>query len=352
VLLLLVALFWQRFMARARLTDAALVFVCAAILALTWSLFHLAWLLAMALVLVLLRRREWRKVVAAAAVPVLVVALWYGKNLVLFGEFTGSTWFGMSLARMTDAALDRGERQALRESGAISPISFVTPFRAPQQYYGLVPKPPVSGIPVLDQDLKPSGEPNYNNLVYVAASRQYGRDAVAILRALPAAYIGSVMTSYLRTLRPAGASPFFGANSVHVTPLLRLEQFFDGRLGSGRRDGTQDYLAHCLSDAGWSIGAAYVFAFMVGLALLFRRARPSRSGSLFFLAASALWVVAAANAVEVGENDRFRFVSDPMAFALLVVAVNKARAAVLTNRAGATGRSAAPPATQSCASPG
>ena len=37
------------------------------------------------LALVLFRRRDWRKVLAAAAMPVLVVVFWYGKNLVQVG---------------------------------------------------------------------------------------------------------------------------------------------------------------------------------------------------------------------------------------------------------------------------
>ena len=35
----------------------------------------------------------------------LVVAMWYGKNLVQVGEFTGSTWFGMNFSKMTNSML-------------------------------------------------------------------------------------------------------------------------------------------------------------------------------------------------------------------------------------------------------
>ena len=81
VLLLLSSLFWQRFARQGRFLDVLLLVACAALIALTWSLFHLVWLLGLVLALMLFRRRDWRKVLTAAAVPVLVVVLWYGKNL-------------------------------------------------------------------------------------------------------------------------------------------------------------------------------------------------------------------------------------------------------------------------------
>jgi hypothetical protein len=103
VLLLLAALFWHRFLNRGRFLDALTLFVCTALLALTWSLFHLVWLLGLVLALTLPRRKDWQKVLAAAAVPVLVVVFWYGKNLIQIGEFTNSTWFGINLSKMTNA---------------------------------------------------------------------------------------------------------------------------------------------------------------------------------------------------------------------------------------------------------
>ena len=321
VLLLLAALFWQRFVWRRRYLDALLLFICAALLALTWSLFHLVWLLALVLALVLLQRRDWRKVLAAAAIPLLVVAFWYGKNLVQFGQFTGSTWFGMSLSKMTNCALTGPERQALYASGVISPGSFIQPFSSPDRYYGDAPKPLPTGIPVLDQELKPSGAPNYNNVVFVAVSRQYGRDALRILAAYPSAYLRTVVISYLRCFRPASSDPVLARNAAHVSTLIRLEEIvFDGRF-SYHRQPAADPVIHfqqCLSETGWFIAIAYALAFAIGLVLLLRPALRAQRSSLFFLWFNAVWVVIAANAVEIGENDRFRFAADPLVFALLV----------------------------------
>lgn len=141
VLPLLVALFWHRFFHRGRFLDALTLFVCTALLAVTWSLFHLVWLLGLVLALALLRRKDWQKVLAAAAVPVLVVAFWYGKSLIQIGDFRNSTWFGINFSKMTNSMLTVPERRALYDNGSISAVSMVPPFSNPDRYYGAIPKP-------------------------------------------------------------------------------------------------------------------------------------------------------------------------------------------------------------------
>ena len=111
--------------------------------------------------------RDWRKVLAAAGVPFLIVTLWYCKNLALFGEFTGSTWSGMNFSKVTSSMLTASELLVLHDNGIISATSLVAPFSFPNKYYSAVPKPPLTGIPVLDQERKASDAPNFNNAVFI-----------------------------------------------------------------------------------------------------------------------------------------------------------------------------------------
>jgi hypothetical protein len=293
VLLLLAALFFQRFMQEGRFADALLLFTCAATLALTWSLFHLVWLSALVLALVFIRRRDWRKVLAAAAVPVLVVVLWYGKNLVQVGQFTGSTWFGMNFSRITNSRLTKPERQALYDDGAISPISMIQPFRL-LECYGDAPGQS-TGIPVLDQEVKPSGSPNFNNRRYVDISRLYGRDALQVLRLRPVAYVRGTAEAYSLYFQPASAYSFLGGNAAHL-----------GAVGS--------------VNAGGLVVLAYMFiVFFLPVLLLRHPLFRTRSPTLLFLSLNVAWMTLAGNTVEVGENNRFRFATDPLVFAILVV---------------------------------
>jgi hypothetical protein len=166
VMLLLAALFFHRFVRRGLARDAGALFGLSAALALTWSLFHLAWMVLLVLITVLARRDLWRRIAATAAVPLLVVTLWYGKNLLQVGQFTSSTWFGMNFSKMTNSMLTVPERRSLYDEGVISAVSMTPPFSNPDRY-GSVPAPPPTRIPVLDQQMKPSGVPNFNNLLYV-----------------------------------------------------------------------------------------------------------------------------------------------------------------------------------------
>ena len=336
VVLLLAALFWQRFARQGRFLDALLLFACAALLALTWSLFHLIWLLGLMLALVLLRRRDWRKTLAAAAVPALVVVLWYGKNLVQVGEFTGSTWFGMNFSKMTNSMLAAPERRALYDKGDISGVSLVPPFSAPDDYRNALTSPALTGIPVLDQELKSTGIPNFNSRLYLGVSRQYGRDALTILRKHPSAYLRGLAESYLLYFMPASAYLFLAANAGHIKTLERFASIaLDGRFvyhsdRTLRQTQPARYYLQCLLNIGWLLLLAYISVIVFGLILLLRRSRSSfivhrwplrplsDSAALLFIWFNVAWMTFVANALEVGENNRFRFVADPLVFTFLV----------------------------------
>jgi len=328
VLLLLTALFWQRFVRRGRSLDAVLLFAAAGLLAMTWSLFHLVWLLGLVLTLVLFRRKDWRKVVLAAAVPLLLVVLWYGKNLVQVGEFTGSTWFGINFSKMTNSMLTIPERRTLYDNGTISAVSLLPPFSEPDKYYGALPKPGRTGVPVLDQEMKPSGVANFNNALFVAVSRQYGRDARRILTVQPVAYLRGLAESYLIYYLPANAYLFLDNNATRIKGLARLASILDGRFfyhtdRSLRLTRPAQYYLQGFLNTGWFLILAYALVLAAGLALLLR---PSpflpQPPSLFLLWFNVAWVTLLANAFEVGENNRFRFVTDPLVFAFLAALVS------------------------------
>jgi hypothetical protein len=324
VLLLIAALFWQRFTRNGRLLDALLLFICASLLVLTWSLFHLVWLLVIVLALALFRRRDRRKVLATAAVPVLVVVLWYGKNLVQVGEFTGSTWSGMNFSKMTNSMLTVPERRALHDNGTISAVSMVPPFSEPDKYGGLIAKPEPTGIPVLDQEMKPSGVPNFNNSLYVPVSRQYGRDAFRILAARPTAYLRGLAESYLLYFLPASAYLFLDNNAEHIKGLVRVASVLGGRFTyhfdrSLRLTQPGRYYLQGFLNTGWFLIITYLLVLILGPVLVFRCSSFSmQRSSLFLLWFNVAWMTLVANALEVGENNRFRVVTDPLVFAFLV----------------------------------
>ncbi|MDB5096329.1 MAG: hypothetical protein JWM80_750, partial [Cyanobacteria bacterium RYN_339] len=174
-----------------------------AVLALTRSMYHLVWLGGIAAWLAWALPAERRRVLLAAVGPLLLVALWYAKNLLVFGMFSASSSVGMSFAKLSLGESRREQREAFHAAGLISDLAVVGPWRPlalyPPAYWQLPP----TGISLLDAPLKPSGEPNFHHLAYVGIARQFGRDAVAVVRTHPEIYLKGVGKAFLTYLRPA-----------------------------------------------------------------------------------------------------------------------------------------------------
>ena len=95
---------------------------------LTRSLFHLGWLVVVVILVILTVPAYTRRALTVAIPALLVVVAWYAKNLVLFGTFSASTWFGMNVALMTTNALPPAPREVLIARGKLSPVARIRPF--------------------------------------------------------------------------------------------------------------------------------------------------------------------------------------------------------------------------------
>src|SRR5205814_4716433 len=135
-----------------------------AVVVLSRSIFHLVWLLVVAGTIMLLRRRQWKQVAAAAAVPIALCVGLYTKNLVQFGTFTGSSCLGLNLERVTTFRLAEAERRVLVRQGRLSRYALLNPYflplTTPDAFAGRTP----TGVPLLDRPQKSTGNPNFDNL--------------------------------------------------------------------------------------------------------------------------------------------------------------------------------------------
>ncbi len=324
VCLVWAAVFLHRFLTRPNTREAACLFTMLAALALTWSMFHFCWLLLGLALLVLLRRKHWKQLVAGAAVPVLLVFTWYAKNLVLFRQFAATSWSGMNFSKITNAMLTEAERKQLYDQGIISALSLVPPFSDLAAYGQYLSLPESTGIPALDQHLKQSGIVNFNHLAYIQISRQLMQDNLRILKYRPQAYVRGLAESYLNFLLPSSAYLFLSENRKRIQTLARLwdivacGRFQYNLVPQLRRHHLAAYYRRAFTNIGFWILAAYLAAFVLGL-LQLRGARHQSLQSLFFL---FLWfvvfsLVLVGNQVEVGENNRFRFALDPLVLIML-----------------------------------
>ena len=337
VLLVLAVVALQRYAGRRRPLDAALFLGLLAAVALTRSMFHLAWLVAWAVALAVGARRARPRarmaVAAAAVVSVAAVAGAYANSLRVSGEFASSTTLGISVAKITTFQLDDDVRRQLVAEGALSPYALVYPASPLPEYRHLLDPHPPTGLAVLDEPTKQGAEPttpfrtNFNNLDYVELSDRYLADAVRTVRLRPQAYARGVVTAVRTFFRPPSA--FFGlaGNRAEVDVvdraynLVLLDLTATDEQPVARTPGGGDRFAPPPGGPTWLVVGAYSVALGGGAAEVLTRLRRRRPVLvLAFLWSTVAYVTVVSNLLEVGENNRFRLYSDPLAL-LLVVAL-------------------------------
>jgi hypothetical protein len=180
-----------------------LAFSLAALVCLTRSAFHLAWMLGLVGLAVAAVPSRWRMVLTRAALPTSAVVAWYAKNLVLVGIFGASSWLGLSLAKTTVGQLPPETRAEWVAEGTLSSVAEVDPFAGPRAYRSHVDVPPPAGVPALDRWSRASGAPNYNHRVFPVVSRARQANAWAVVRRRPALYLRTAARDVGHWLSPA-----------------------------------------------------------------------------------------------------------------------------------------------------
>lgn len=299
----------------------------------TRSLFHPLWLL-LPYGLLLLVRRSKGSVLAVAAGALLLASIPAAKNQALFGFFGPSSWMGMSAARMTVFQLPRGERLELVRAGVLSPVSALPPWSSVESYGGIVPAWEPRGVPAVDLARKPSGLINYNHGSFVEISRLYGRDAATLLRLRPGLFLRTLVDSFWSFFQPSSDFAPFGENLRRIEGWNDLWSFVvSGRLWSYdtyptlRREQPLLHLVRMLLSTPLFTLAAFLVllpgAARWGLQGIRNPADRRDAATILFLAGTILWVMLVGNLLEVGENNRFRFLVTPAMFVLGAFELNR-----------------------------
>lgn len=274
------------------------------------STFQIVWLL-LALWLVLVVAPDLRRTaLRACAVPLILVALLYGKNVIVFGTFSTSSWFGMNLAQVVLYSTPPADRHQLVAEGRISRVSLVDPFSPLTAYRGIVPPARKRGIPVLDEQVRSTGETNFNNSSFLTISNHYLHDALHLIAARPRYYFASIRVGLKRYFSSSSQNIFVHKNRAKIQPYERLVNRFlyiRTSLGGG---------------VCWGIVAGYTLAIGYGLVLLARligrrRTRGPREGALLFAWMTVVYLAVVETVSQVTENQRIRFLSDGLVVVLL-----------------------------------
>ena len=209
------ALFLHRYAVSRRFSDGVLLFACLAVLSGIRSMYHLFWFIAIA-AFIGYALRDWRKTILVAAIPGAFLTSFYIKNFVLFRTIVPGAYVqgGMNFASMATAHTAASDLQRLTSSGDISPIltSKVCGFDSDlvrghwsSVIAELVPRPPLTGVPVLDNTRKTTGAVNYNAAWVAQIAKRCSEDARVAFKNFPQSYARSVAGNVKRYFRPITA---------------------------------------------------------------------------------------------------------------------------------------------------
>ncbi len=293
-----------------------------ALLGFTRASFHFFFIVAaIALLFAAAGRVDWRRLVIACTIPLLLIGGLYIKNWIVFGEPFASSWMGMNMANMVFSHSDPGVRARAIKDGLVSKQAGISPFQPIPLY---TKKRPDTGVPALDQVLKASGKSNLNNLEYVEISDQYRTDVLKYIRARPVAYLRLVGYGLRVAAVPADDYTFLRHN--YVPGVRRMSDLYRVLLVQPKPTSMvmmwlykdTAYRVPQADQLAWGVVLQYLAAFLVAPVLGFAwlRRRPSadrnRRAALVYLSVVVIWATVVSNTLELGENQRMRVETDPI----------------------------------------
>jgi len=319
VLLMLSTLFLARFLEQKRAIDALLFSFLLAFNALTWSLFHLVWMLGCLLIALFLLSGERRKVLWFLPAFLLVFG-WYAKNGVLYGSFTASTWAGLNVFKTVTVRVPVELRERWVKEGLVSELALVPPFRSPDVYLEYFPDTPLNGVPLLDDINMSNGYRNQHHLSYVYAGERYLKDSVHILLLAPGYYLSILPYNVYIYLHSASdyehtiniRAPIDGWDTLWNC-LFYGQWGKDESLAERSSTFSPDHF-------GWWLAISFVLVLIAAPVYLWQqrdRLYSLEFGMILFMFWNILFVSAAGILLDFGENNRTRFSLDP--FILLLV---------------------------------
>ena len=317
---------------RARSTRWCVIFFALlATLLLTRSLFHITWMILIIALLASTSRAHRRQVLRAAAVPLLIVALWYGKNLYHFGTFSSSTWMGLGFSNISTLGVPREELQKRVEQRELSPLALVSRYRDIDLLFTAKTKP--TGIPILDQPIDSTGFYNFNYQPIIALSRQYMKDGLRVARLYPHEYLVCLGLSNELFFSPDSVSPYFHPQNRRAS--APLERIFNPLLYGTRAGWTRVDAPHfgfakpvdLFVNTSIPLILLWVIVLSYGCVQVARGARAqepaaqARAIVIGFVVVTALYTYVIGTTVEMGENYRYRYLTEPLLLVLTIDAI-------------------------------
>ncbi len=323
VLLLLSAFALLRFAETESTRWGIAFFASLAVIALTRSMFHLAWVVVITAGVFLVMRGQTRRVAIFAVIPLLLVTGWYGKNYFLFGSFSASTWMGIGLSNISTLVVPKEDLAPLVEDGTLSKYALISRYEDRDQLFFDV-EVPAKRIPVLHNKLKSSGAHNFNYASLIEINKFYTRDAFQVARHFPSSYATGLLISNRLFFSPGSMNLYFTVdNRVAASPMERFynpliygANFLPQQLEQPHYGFSGKYRIEVNTGLILVITFPLVILFgLIRLFMMYRDAAPDRRASaivLAYLLFNILYIYGLATFLELAENYRYRFIQEPL----------------------------------------
>lgn len=343
VILTIIAFLFQKFVQTNKVAYLFAFFFTTGLLVLTRRVFHFMWYIVLAGILLYYYRAHWKRIILAAFLPLLLIFFWCGKNWYYFGKFDTSSWTGMGFFKTATYTMSSEERNDLFRKGIVSEHIFYgsDPFQIP---VGTSTAPMFSkellAIPVVGSFTKKDGGINYNNYAYIDLSHQLMSEFLSILSNRPAAYLKGIVVTAIIYFAPGSNyfAPSADGNGVEINYQIikKWDVLFDRIIygqplswgGETLQNKLADYL-HIKKTQAWRLLSPgilliveHFIAVLYGLKVLFKKNALIVHGpmvylTVMFLVMNILYVSAVGILAEAGENQRHRFMIEPLNWILL-----------------------------------
>ena len=163
--------------------------LCINLLILIRSVYHIAILIPMLLLVMLLVQKSPRRVMLGCLMISLLSVGWYAKNLLVFESFSSSSWLGMSLWKVAREDYSDSELQELLKADVLTDrnVIWVRPFMSPSAYPNF--ERAESDIQILSGD-------NFNNAVYPEINQLYQDNAIRLIQYDIGRYLKGALRAY------------------------------------------------------------------------------------------------------------------------------------------------------------
>jgi hypothetical protein len=270
---------------------------------LTRSLYHLAWLLLLCIILLICFRKSssFRLLLISSVLAVAVVSGWYLKNYLVFKSFTASTWSGMNIAR--NVFHDNEIKDSTRIE-SIEPFSKISDY---QRFLPPVINPLLKGLNDRDllQEMKNDSFINEKHIWYISIAYQYMEASKNYVKDHPVDYLKNVVQSAIIFFAPASRYPVNEAQARKMKYYDLLYSFNLSQLAEGKQ---QRRIALTISALPKAL--FYLLVFFLAIRGMIKK----RQASLvhLFIIYVIGYIFTISSFFEHYENMRFRYEAEPL----------------------------------------